>query len=330
MPILRINATDAGLTLMDTPVPPRHRLFEMATHPGPAIIMIHGYKYAPGVAGHCPHQKIFGEQAHSWPTALGFNGTCPNEGLGIAFGWNARGSLRQVYARARELGESLATIIALLHRYAPQKQVHIIAHSMGTEIALSALPYLPAGAIDRMVLLTGASFGTQAAAMLRTRAGQTTEVLNITSRENDVFDAVFERILPAPIAKDSAIGNGIAVPNALTMQIDCPQTLVGLHRIGIEIAPSTRRVCHWSAYKRPGIMNLYSQFVRTPAAFPLHRLEAAMPSTQDPRWSRLWAVTRSTAKIPAPALPRALQPVDLPAYMRQRPLLRRQKNEPAH
>lgn len=287
MALLRINATPKGLALHDTPQPAARRILSFASHPGPAIIMIHGYKYRPGSADHCPHVKIFGDAEHGWPAQLQFGKKPVHEGIGIALGWDARGALRDVYNRATEMGEHLAVIVAMLRQHSPHRPVHVIAHSLGSELALSALEHLPAHTINRMILLTGASYAERARHLLNTPAGRTVEVLNVTSRENDLFDLVFERLVPKATAQDQAIGLGIDAPNVTTVQLDCPETLQCFRRIGFDVAGPNRRICHWSAYTRPGVMQLYSAFLRNPAHLPLHRLARVLPTEAAPRWSRL-------------------------------------------
>jgi pimeloyl-ACP methyl ester carboxylesterase len=288
VPLLRINATATGLALHESTHLARFRLCRMAARPGPAIIMVHGYKYAPGSADHCPHRKIFGGTPQGWPAGLGFGQGDRQEGLCIALGWYARGPLRKVHRRAAQLGESLSTVVAMLREHRPERPVHVIAHSLGSEAALSALHYLPAKAIDRMILLTGASYKSHAEAMLATPAGRSAEVLNVLSRENDLFDAVFERLVTSSQGDNCAIGQGIEAPNALNLQIDCPETLSALASLGFPVAPPMRRVCHWSAYKRPGIMEVYNRFLRSPDMTSLATIRALLPQCPSPRWSRLF------------------------------------------
>ncbi|MEM6891338.1 MAG: hypothetical protein AAF636_24885 [Pseudomonadota bacterium] len=287
MPVLRINATPCGLALHDKPRDIFNPLQALAKGNGPAVIMLHGYKYAPKIPGHSPHTKIFGDGPDGWPGRLGFGTGNPCEGLAIPFAWYARGPLHKVYRRATELGEALSVLIAMLKAHVPHRPVHILAHSLGAQTALSALQHLPANAVDRMVLLTGAAFQSHAETMLATPAGATTEVFNITSRENDIFDLAFEQLVAAPAAGDLAIGKGIAATRARTIQLDCPATLNGLGRMGISIAQPQSRICHWSAYTRPGVMAFYNALLRTPGDFPLTAFDALLPAVQTPRWSRL-------------------------------------------
>ncbi|MDW4499863.1 alpha/beta hydrolase [Sulfitobacter sp. D35] len=269
----------------------------------PIIIMLHGYRYAPGDPVHCPHRTLLSPGGRfSWPDALGIGS--PTGGFGIALGWAARCSLRDAHARARAHGGQLARIVAHLKGTAPDRPVHVIAHSLGSEIALSALAHLARGAIDRIVLLTGASHKSHAEAMLATPAGRSVEVLNVTSRENDLFDAAFERFVPSRRVGDCAIGHGIAAPNALTLQLDCPRSLEALQRLGIGIAPPLGRVSHWSAYTRPGAMEFYARLMRRPDSLPLSLLQTALPGDTAARWSRFRPVKLPLAR---PRLPGALR-----------------------
>lgn len=296
MPLLRINATDRGLELHDTgsealaqiAQPPSHRR-------GPAIIMIHGYKYNPRDIRHCPHGKLFNTDVSGWPVALGFDDASKDKGLGVAFGWSARGPLKQVHRRATMLGASLAQLVQSLKDRNPDRPVHVIAHSLGSEIALSALADLAPRTVDRIVLLTGASFSRFADEMLTTPAGRSAEVFNITSRENDIFDFAFETLVGAPRTADRALGQGIDQPNVANIQLDCDRTLAVLEEFGARVAASERHVCHWSSYKRPGIMDFYAKLLRQPHSLPFDELQRCLPNSMAPRWSRLTLAPLSAA-----------------------------------
>lgn len=298
MPLLRVNATLNGLALHDEDAPARDRLARLARGTGPVVIMLHGYKYAPGHRLHCPHSKIFGMAATGWPPALGIGIGRADEGLGIAFGWSSRASFRAAHGQARALGEPLARVIRILRTKAPERPVHVIAHSLGSETALSCLAHLPGGSVDRMLLLTGASHRAHAALMLQTPAGRTAEVFNVTSRENDLFDTLFEKLIAPLDPLDGALGRGIEAPNALNLQLDCPETLGALAKLGLPVAPSDRTVCHWSSYRRPGVMGFYQALMREPSRLPLAMLAARLPAEQAPRWSRLRAVLEKDPAAP--------------------------------
>ncbi|WP_299918842.1 alpha/beta hydrolase [uncultured Roseobacter sp.] len=292
MPLLRINATSDGLQMHGTSTTTDSALGDQQGGAGPIIIMIHGYKYDPNDPTHCPHKKIFNCDTTSWPERLGFSNTPSQVGLGIAFGWYARGALWQAHRRAAKLGRELASLVTRLRKNAPHRPVHVIAHSLGSEIALSALGHLRPHDLGRIVLLTGASFASKAQDMLRAPAGTTTEVFNVTSRENDLFDLAFEHMVAAPELRDRAIGQGIDAPNAINLQLDCDATLRALAQLGLPIAPPARRVCHWSTYTRPGVMALYARLLRDPESLPQAYLADILPGHAAPRWSRF--------KVPLP------------------------------
>ncbi|WP_121064166.1 alpha/beta hydrolase [Chachezhania antarctica] len=307
MPFLRINAEGDAPVWHGTGALLGSRFDRVSDAPGPVVVMIHGYKYRPGDRYHCPHRGILSpfsdhtaRGAPSWPRQLGFGTGRADEGLGIGFGWNARGALWTAQARATEAGRALARVLERLHRQCPDRPVHIVAHSMGTGVALEALHHLPPGAVSRILSLTGACYQSRVEAALATQAGARAEFINVTSRENDTFDFLYERLIAPPRPGDRAIGLGLAHDNVLTLQLDSAQTLTHLDRLGCPVGPSQRRVCHWSAYSRPGVLRFYDRLIRRPEIFTFDRLRRGLPEQPDPRWSRLVAM---------PALPRPLPPV---------------------
>jgi pimeloyl-ACP methyl ester carboxylesterase len=285
MPLIHLNAgDDLPDTLPDT-------------GSGPVIVMVHGFKYAPGHATECPHRHIFSLTPErecfkvvSWPRGLGFDGTRPGEGLAIGFGWHARGSLWQAYREAARAGAALATTIKTLRARAPHRPVHAIAHSFGARVVLSALAHLQTGALDRVVLLAGAEFGRHAAEALASPAGRAAEVINVTTRENDLYDFLLECLISAPARGDRSLGLSLPTgANVLTLQLDDPGTLDVLARAGFEVAPPATRICHWSPYTRPGALPFYGALLRAPDRFSLAQLRAALPERAAPRWSRIMA-----------------------------------------
>jgi len=265
------------------------------TGSGPVIVMVHGFKYAPGHASECPHRHIFSltperdcYKVVSWPRGLGFDGTRPDEGLAVGFGWNARGSLWRAYREAARAGAALAATIDALRAAAPGRPIHAIAHSFGARVVLSALARLEAGALDRVILLAGAEFGHHAARALATPAGRAAEIINVTTRENDLYDFLLECLVAPPARGDRSLGLGLPIgANVLTLQLDDPDTLDVLACAGFAIAPPAARVCHWSPYTRPGALDFYAALLRDPGRLSLARLRAALPERTAPRWSRL-------------------------------------------
>lgn len=297
MPVIRINAIGTAPALHRGNAGWAATLDRQDNGLGPVVVMIHGYKYRPDDPRHCPHRHILSLQpddlpyrSPSWPRQMGFAAGHADEGLCIAFGWQARGPLWVARRRAIEAGQALAQVLAHLSARHPGRPVHMMAHSMGIELCMEALHHLPAGTVSRIIAMTGASYRARVSAALDTAAGRGAELINVTSRENDLFEAMYEWIIAPPVRGDRAIGLTVDAPNAVTLQIDCPETLTHLQRIGLPLGRAERRVCHWSAYTRPGILRLYHGLLRQPQAYPLDLLRRGLPDAPAPRWSRLLAL----------------------------------------
>ncbi len=269
---------------------------------GPVVIMTHGYTYEPGHRRHCPHRLILSATAGhdrkviSWPRHLG----AEDDGmLALAYGWPARGTIWRAWQQAADAGAALARVITTIRRAAPHRPVHAIAHSLGARVVLAAVPHLAAGALSRVIVLSGAEYAANAAAALDSPAGRDMELINITSRENDLFDFLFERLVAPPVPGDRVIGHGLPTrPNALSLQIDNPGTLAALTACGFPIAAPRGRICHWSSYMRPGIFDLYRALLTDPDALPIAQLRRRLPDTPQPRWSRLLDPPRVTLPLP--------------------------------
>lgn len=305
MPILRLNAGPHGLVLHGSPAPAMPAIRGAARGTGPVMILIHGFKYDPACPRVSPHSSIFatppqkdGCGGMSWLSHLGFGSGDTGEGLAIAFGWRARGNLWRAARSARAAGRHLSDLIRTIRRRAPQRAIHVITHSMGSEVIFEAMQTLPAGVIGRIITLSGASYASRASHAMQTAAGRTAELFNITSRENDVFDFMYERLIAPPVRGDGAMGIGIVLPNVVNIQLDCPLTLAVLARLGAQIAPSGRRICHWSSYTRPGVLPFYARALRTPAAAPLVAMQQMLPEAAAPRWSRMFIPPMLTLTLP--------------------------------
>jgi pimeloyl-ACP methyl ester carboxylesterase len=307
MPLLQVTAGPDGPALFGASRDLESALDMALGTPGPVIVMIHGYKFAPGHATACPHRHILSLEpiagcwkALSWPRSLGFGRGLHEEGLGISFGWPARGTIWQAYRAAEQAGRALAELVHALRRRAPDRPVHVLTHSLGARVALSALPHLPAGAMGRAILLNPAEYGGHARQALCSAAGRTAEVFNVTSRENDLFDFLLERLIAPPQDGDRTLAQTMPCrPNTLTLQLDHAGTLETLREMGFAIAPPGGRICHWSAYLRPGVFDLYRALLRRPHAYPHARLRAALPDRPEPRWSRVLPVPE--LRLPQPA-----------------------------
>ncbi|MDF1727906.1 MAG: alpha/beta fold hydrolase [Sulfitobacter sp.] len=286
MAVISLTAgPEAGRTrVADTGEDPTPTICSAARGQGPIVIALHGYKYLPGSARHCPHRSLLSPDAPGgWPRALRtLDGGA--EGLFISFGWHARGPLRRVFARAAALAPDLAGLISLLQEAAPHRKVHLIGHSLGAELALQALALAPADSVGRVILLSAASHDVTARAALCSPAGRVAELINVTSAENDLFDLMFEWLVPAPRARARALGRGFEAPNAVTLALDCPRTLEGLARIGAPVPPPQRRICHWSSYARPGVLGLYARCLDSRRTLTLDHLRLSGPRAPVRPW----------------------------------------------
>ncbi len=290
MPILRVTASDKGLDLEGSSLATGLRR-ALRADPGPVTLMVHGYKYLPGHPVHCPHTSLLAadpvradRRILSWPRPLGLHGQ-PGEGVGISFGWPARGSIWAAHGRAETAGDALAHLLARIHAIDPARPIHIVAHSLGARVTLRAIAESAPGTVARAILLAAAEFSATAEAALG-HAGRGTQVLNVTSRENDLFDFLLERLIAPPRPGDRMLGLGrLRLPNMVTLQLDDARSLEALAEAGFPIAPPLRRICHWSPYTRDGVFPLYRAVLS--GEMPLPRLRALLPADGTPRWSRL-------------------------------------------
>jgi len=294
---IRVDVDSQGLCLEEGLL--RQRLARLPAK-APVVVMIHGYRFAPDVAGHCPHHHILGmsqvpgdRTAVSWPLHLHLDGTA---GIGIGLGWHARGSLFGALARADAAGLALADLAATIRAIDPWRRVDVIAHSLGARVALAALRQATPGDFGRLILLAAAETRGPAQAALFSPAGRAAEVINITSRENDLFDFIVE--WATVLGADTALGQGLgmATPGWLDLQIDQPKTEAALAALGLPLRARASRICHWSPYVRPGVFALYRALFQR--RLSLGALRAAMPAELDRRWSRLvWPA------VPGPLMP---------------------------
>lgn len=295
MPILRVDVTAQGPALngggdLDEEL---SALCGTLAPDAPVIVLVHGYKFAPDHPRADPHRHILSltpisrcPRALSWPLHLGFGRGHADEGLCIAFGWPARGTIWGAWRRAEEAGAALATLLTriALHRSGP---VDMVAHSLGARVCLSALAGAPAGSAGRILLMAAAEYRSNARAAVQTAAGRGAEVINITTRENDPFDALLELFVRPPEPGDRALGAGLDAANWLDVQIDAEPTRNALASLGLRIPPPRRRVCHWSGYLRPGLLKFYALLLRCRDRHTLADLRRILPADTDPRWTRL-------------------------------------------
>lgn len=259
MPLLPVNADGtahrldpAALQAALAGLPPR----------APVVILLHGFRYAPGAGRHCPHAHILSltprrdlPRAISWPRHLRLAG--PADGLALGFGWNARGTLWAAQSRTPAAAEALAGLVQRLRALAPDRPVDIMAHSLGARVALAALRHLDAGDAGRLLLLAPADLRPHAEAAVTSPAGRGAEIVNITSRANAMFDFCVETLLSARF--QTCVSQGLSNPrgNWTDLVIDDPGTERALARLGYPLRPAAVRVCHWQPYLRPGLFALY-------------------------------------------------------------------------
>ena len=277
----------------------------------PVVVMVHGKGYRPGDARNDPHALLYADRATdgrsryvSWPRRLGLAGPGGGRhpGLAVGFGWEARASIWAAARAADRAGADLARLIVLIRRALPDRPVDLIGHSLGARVILAALPLLHPGAVGRIILMAGAEFVDRAEAALTTPAGRAAELINVLSRENDVFDWLLETAL-APLGGARALGAGLGhLPNAVDVQIDGRAARRGLARLGYRLAEPRLRVCHWSVYLRPGVFPFYRGLLHRREVLTLDRLRAALAAPAEPRWARIAGLPLPSPR-PGPTMP---------------------------
>lgn len=302
MTLIPITATQTGLLLGHPQggTPERTIALALAALPqgAPIVIMVHGKGYCPTDPDRDPHRLIFAPRPGygrsrfvSWPRRLGFALPGPRQPLGLCFGfgWQSAGALWRATESADAAAHMLARLVQIIRRMDPQRRVDLIGHSLGARVILGAMPLLAAKTIDRVILLAGADFARRAEAARQSVAGRSAEFLNITTRENDLYDFLFERAL-APFGGQSALGNGVgACDNWLDIQLDNPATDAALRGMGLPLAASQARICHWSVYLRPGVFRFYRALIHDRQRLTLPMLRENLTVVPEPRWSHLTA-----------------------------------------
>ena len=297
MSLLKINAVGDVPVLEDSTALARvlrENLRHLAAG-APVVVLIPGYKFSPHKRATSPHEHILSLtppkdcwKAISWPRHLGFGRGSRAEGLCIAFGWEARGSIWQAWATAARASIALAKLVNLIESIRPGP-VDLISHSLGARVALGSFKYLPAHSYGRAVLLSAAEYQSTARAALATDCGRSAEVFNITSRENDLFDWIIEWLVRGASRGDRALGSGLGGKafNWLDIQVDDRATRRALSEFGYRIPRPSGRVSHWSAYLRPGLFAFYRDLIRARHDLPIACLRHVLPDQSAPRWSRL-------------------------------------------
>lgn len=261
----------------------------------PVVVLIHGYRFQPGRPAQCPHRHILScapeikdGREISWPQHLALDG---QQGLAIALGWPAGGSLWRAYRQAARAGAALSAFAEQFHQIAPNRTLNVVAHSLGTRVALTALGLASPGRFGQMIFLCGAETRSLARKAMSSPAGQKVAVINVTSRENDLFDAAFEWLLH--FGRHWSIGQGLGatLPNWHDLWIDQRHSLQVLAQHGFPLTAPSGRISHWSPYLRPGAFALYRAVLR--GQLPLSALPKTKPAR---RWSLLF--TRRIDRAP--------------------------------
>lgn len=276
MALVQITSDETGQAQGDVGALPRT---------APVTIMLHGYKYHPGRGADCPHTSLYAatsdhptQRSRPWPKRLGI-GTPARPAIG--FGWPARGSIWAAWRQAEIAGLGLARVIDRLKADAPDRPVRLLGHSLGARVALAALRQCGTGHVEGAILLNGADFISNALKAEARHAGTAFQMLNVTSRENAVFDGLTELCLLAPFSAERALGRGLTCAHALTLRLDDADDRRALAGLGFEIPPPDRSICHWSTYLRPGTGALYRALLD--GSLHPHTLRTAVIDARDQR-----------------------------------------------
>ena len=307
MPLLQLKSTGNVPELRDHSITLDQALIDALTSQPrntPVVIMLHGLRYDPDMPDHDPATSLFAAKPSkndprtvSWPRHLGFARGQADEGLCIGLAWKARTWLWTAYRRAAEIGVSLAHLVDQIHAVDPNREIVVVAHSLGARVALCALPYIKAGRIHRMVFIYGAEFAREADRLLAAAACPPPEIINVTSRENWMVDGGFATVIAGcPWAETISSRSGTGCARWIDLPLHDVEALSVLRRAGFRISTALRTICHWSGYTRPGVFPVYKDFLRAKGNLPLNELRRL---TSRRRISlRTWAWKQMQAFMP--------------------------------
>lgn len=284
-----------------TDVPISLQVAEVTTHlerqppPSSIVIMIHGYKFDHRDPAHCPHATMYHPHSvatdfrtRSWPSELRKAG---GDGVAIGFSWPSRGTIRQAYTTAAHAAIDLAELVKRLKQAFPDTAVQLMAHSLGVRVALEAFHQLEAYDIDRAAFLFPSEYQKPAEQAVRSALGKTVQILSIASKENYIFEQLFSCRRLAGSAAGPAFGQYQPKrPNIATLWIDQAHVIARLNDLGIGIERREKRICHWSAYTREGIFELYSKWLLTPQTLPLYALRDITHMDRNPAKDLVWGM----------------------------------------
>ena len=293
---------------------PLDRILRRQSGTPPVVIMVHGYSHHPHLPHANPARDIFAADTNaaptrstSWPLAMGFDQ--PSSGLCIPFAWPGRidrnatpwqrlNRFTTIYQRASEAGHGLSRLITWVREVSPHALISVLAHSLGARTATTAVLKAPPNSVTRLILLGGAMFASEARAA-RNHSPDTC-IFNVTARENDLFDWLFEAIAPRDLHDDHGLGIGIGGPrpNWHDIQIDHPDLLRILAGSGIGFAAPRQTISHTGFYDRPGVMAFYHRLLTTGddrwIADICHEISQLPPEPRGARLSRI--ITRLKAR----------------------------------
>lgn len=302
MAVIHVTASETGLRLRgpdgeDGGAPAADafaRALDRVPHRGAVAALIHGFRFDPASRRHDPHRLLFDPHDPAcWPRRMGFTPDGAEDGLCIGFGWDARGGAPAVpagggrggvssaarrlvpglgfaaaYARAAEAGAQLGRLIRQIHALRPDLRVDMLAHSLGARIALHAAGAPGAG---RAILLGAAVHAAEARALTATQhpssaRAEGAQVINVISRRNDLFDALFEAAAPPPpCGAPGALGReglGLRRRRWIDLDLDGAEFEAWLAARGHALGAARRSPCHWGFYARSGALELWSGMLR--------------------------------------------------------------------
>lgn len=275
MTLLHVTADGCIWRPRDPAAPELATLLDRLPDDLPVPILIHGYRYAPGSLRDDPHDLIFADAPRTpcghlgWPYHLGFRPD--TRGLCIGFGWNALGSIWQARAEAARAGLALAALVTRIRSLSPRRQVTVLAHSLGARVLFSALPAVDDGDIARAVLLVPAVLRGEARRAIATAGGRACEIVNVTTAQNRPFDRAFELLVAAGLARSAGRGlDRAGGARWFDLALDEPGQRDRLARLGFAVPDPARRICHWSAYQRAPLFDLYRALLAEAAGRSLH------------------------------------------------------------
>ena len=140
-------------------------------------------------------------------------------------------------------GRALADLAALVAELDPGRGTDVIAHSLGARVALSALSHAAPGDFRRLILLAAAETRRPARMALTSPAGRTAEVINVTTRENDLFDFLAEWLLA--FGFDTALGQGIGAAKANWLALAGPTSARVCTNSSVSPTTSARACWPW-------------------------------------------------------------------------------------